>query len=176
MRMLVVAVLLAGGVGNAAHAQSALTYYDCDTPGGHFSMVRLDLGPEQKSISGVIRPLRLYGIKDWNPAAGIALNDGTREARISLGSAKPGKEMVDAGLPVAFAVTGGDMKVRKERQILLQADLGASVPFTLTANGSKVEFQIGERRGAVDVALVGKLEVALSCSTGNFHFEQLKQF
>ena len=170
------------GLSAEAQAQSALTYYDCDTSAGHFSSVLLDLGEGQTSISGVVRLVRAFRNRQWSPIAGVAIRDGRNEARLSLSATRVVPEAlrtkddaVIAGVIFNSLMSAGPLDASKAGTPISEIELGSSVAFTLTFNGNKVDYQIGGQSGSINIELVGKLEVMLSCSTGQFKFEQLKQ-
>jgi hypothetical protein len=152
----------------AGPAHAAPLSYDCDTAAGHFSELKqVQSGPDYR-ISGRISANELAMHKRWAPGANITVESADKAVRASLRILAPEQK---APLDVVLE-TRKDGKT--ETQTLGKIGLSQDLTFVVTVSGGQVRAEIGTMRGEAPTAIGAGASVSVVCSTGNFHFDDLR--
>ena len=151
-----------------APAGAAPLSYDCDTgPGRYSELKRTEPGPAY-SVSGRIAAIELGLHKRWLPSGQVVIEsaDGLRSARLQLVATTR-----QAPLDVVL-LTDRDGEAGTQR--LGQVGLNEALAFSMTVAGGRARVEIGTMRGEAEVDVGAAASVGVVCSTGNFHFEDLR--
>jgi hypothetical protein len=152
----------------AGSAQAAPFSYDCDTGAGRFSELKqVQAGPDYR-ISGRISANELAMHKRWAPGANLTIESADKKNRVSLRILAP---MQKAPLDVVLEISRDG---QKEEKALGQVGLSQELAFVLTVTGGQAHAEIGSMRGEGPIAIGSGASVSTVCSTGNFHFEDLR--
>lgn len=152
----------------AAPANAAPFSYDCDTGAGRFSELKqVQSGPDYR-LSGRISANELATHKRWAPGANITVESADKKTRASLRILAP---MQRAPLDVVLQITRDG---QSEEKALGQVGLSQDLAFILTVAGGQVRAEIGSMRSEAPIAIGSGASVSVVCSTGNFHFDDLR--
>jgi hypothetical protein len=165
-RILLLAMAAAAAVTGPANA--APMSYDCDTaPGRYSELKQTEPGPAYR-VSGRIAANELAMDKRWVPVGNIVIEsaDGKNGARLRLFA--PTRR---APLDVVLSTNIGD---KVETQTLGQVGLSQELAFSMTVADGRVKVEIGTMRGEAAIEMGAGASVGVTCSTGNFHFDDLR--
>ncbi|HEY5723037.1 MAG TPA: hypothetical protein VIT45_12015 [Allosphingosinicella sp.] len=152
----------------AGPAQAAPFSYDCDTGAGRFSELKqVQPGPDYR-ISGRISANELATHKRWAPGANLTIESADKSVRASLRILAPTRK---APLDVVLETTKDG---KTETQTLGRIGLSQDLAFVLAVAGGQVRAEIGSMRGDAPISIGAGGSVSTVCSTGNFHFEDLR--
>lgn len=163
--LLLATALLAGG-----GAEAPPLSYDCDTAEGAFSQLKqVQPGPSYR-ITGRISAHRLRQHDRWVPVATVRADaaDGTMEVALQLVA----PHRPDGPLDVFLVTRAG--KSEPEQKLLGHAEIGGELPFELAVDRGKVRARIGSLNGDAKASLGSGASVGVSCSTGEFLFNDLR--
>lgn len=142
--------------------------YDCDTGAGRFSELKqVQPGPAYR-ISGRIAANELGKHERWLPVGNINITSADNQTRAMLQITASERK---APLDVLLRVINGD---NDTSQTLGKVALSQELAFVLSVADGKVKVEIGDMRGEAQISMSGGASVAVGCSTGNFHFEDLR--
>jgi hypothetical protein len=150
-------------------AAAAALSYDCDTASGSFSELKQSQAGPSYRVSGRITARQLRVDKRWLPAGNVAIASADQKVfvMLKLSGLKRPKGPLEV---ILVNVDGG----RKTQQVLGQIGLNETLSFTLSVQGSTARAEIG-RMGGDTVAAIGPGgSVGITCSTGDFMFDDLK--
>jgi hypothetical protein len=149
-------------------AQAAPLSYDCDTTPGHYSELKqVQSGPAYR-ISGRIAANELASDKRWAPGANVTVESADEQNRAGFRLIAPTRK---APLDVVLSITKAG---KTETQTLGQIGLSEELAFVVTVAEGRVRVEIGTMRGEAPVDIGAGASVAVVCSTGNFHFNDLR--
>ena len=152
----------------AGPAQAAPFSYDCDTGAGRYSELKqVQTGPDYR-ISGRISANELARHERWAPGSNVTIESADGKSRASLRVMAPTRK---APLDVVLAITKDG---KTEEQRLGQIGLSQELAFVLTFADGRARAEIGTMRGEAPIAIGGGASVSVVCSTGNFHFNDLR--
>jgi hypothetical protein len=152
----------------AGSAQAAPLSYDCDTGAGRFSELKqVQPGPAYR-ISGRIAANELARHERWAPGSNITIESADEQNRVSLRILAP---MQKAPLDVVLEITKAG---KTETQALGRVGLSQELAFVLAFADGRVRAEIGTMRGEAPLAIGAGASVSVVCSTGNFHFNDLR--
>jgi hypothetical protein len=156
---LVVALLCIGATAGAATAK-----FDCDTAAKRFSQVDLPISVSHFRISGLVSSTLLRKNDEWAPKVSIYLSDGGEQ----LGGFSIFKQPAQPWT-VVLRYDG-----KESNPVATVAEL-SPIPFTLDVNASSgaVDLTFGANQYHRSGAAFAAQQLTLSCSSGNFLFDQL---
>jgi len=152
----------------ASAANAAPFSYDCDTGAGRFSELKQTHPGPQYRISGRMAANELGTDKRWAPVANVTIESADGQSRAMLRLMAPTRR---APLDVVLSITKAG---KTEVQTLGQVGLSEELTFVLTAAQGRARVEIGTMRGEAAIDVGGGASVAVVCSTGNFHFNDLR--
>jgi hypothetical protein len=167
-----VALLIAGSAGPAGSAGSAGSAgalplrFDCDTAEGNSSELRATQAGPSYRIRGQLTARLLRVHPRWQPTASVIVASADHKVVVALQMTAPKRP--EGPLDLFLSGPGGDDRPRIE---LGQAAIGEKLPFELVVAGGKATARIGDRRAEVAAAVGAGAQVSVSCSTGEFLFE-----
>jgi hypothetical protein len=166
IRSLLPILIAAVALPSAAHA--APMSYDCDTGPGRFSELKqVQPGPAYR-ISGRIAANELATDKRWAPVANVTVESSDAQSRAMLRLVAPTHK---APIAVVLSITKAG---KTDMQTLGQVGLGEELAFVLTVAEGRIRVEIGSMRGEAPIDVGPGASVSVVCSTGNFHFNDLR--
>ena len=152
----------------ASAADAAPLSYDCDTTPGHYSELKqVQSGPAYR-ISGRIAANELATDKRWAPGANVMIESADGQTRAGLRLLAPTRR---APLDVVLSITKAG---KTDVQTLGHVGLSEELAFVVTVAEGRARVEIGTMRGEAPVDIGAGASVAVVCSTGNFHFNDLR--
>jgi hypothetical protein len=166
MRMM----LLAGAVvaAWASPAPAAPLSYDCDSGAGRFSELKQTQPGPDYHISGRISANELGIHERWAPVGNIEIESADQKNRAMLQILAPARK---APLDVVLRTWNGE---KVATQTLGQVGLNEDVTFSMAVGDGRVKVEFGTMRGEARVEMAAGANVGVGCSTGNYHFEDLR--
>ena len=166
MKCLLPALAAFAALTGPAHA--APFSYDCDTGGGRFSELKqTQSGPDYR-VSGKISANELGRHERWAPGSNVTIESADGKTRASLRVLAPTRK---APLDVVLAITKDG---KTEEQTLGQVGLSQELAFVMSVADGRARAEIGTMRGEAPIAVGTGASVSVVCSTGNFHFDDLR--
>jgi len=171
-----VAILgMAAGAGAAETASPgpALGPYefDCEGPEGGLSTWSGPLPGARATITGTLQLVRALTHKVYIPAGTIALSEGKPDSEVALGFAaypqKPGR------IDVQVAIGTGD-KSRPRYVAVASLAAEGKARFTLRFREGMLQVEAAGTSKEIAVPHLKPTRLALSCSTGEFLFEDVR--
>jgi len=144
-------------------------YYDCDTPGGHFSEWNRTVAQSAIDIHGFVQVIEPRQDAHWVPAANIVLYaaDKTKSVALSFIMPRFDAEQIQPTLKNYINSSTDDTipsLAWKSGPIPFDVTLSKEGVFTITTDSESRSQSIGNFRPAT---------FALSCSTGQFKFTKV---
>jgi hypothetical protein len=140
--------------------------YDCDVPAGHFSSIKTQVSLPIE-VSGRVTPLVLRP-GDYLPVGNVSIRSGDNQG-VGLKVIAFNTSMTS--LIVAFV----DSKTPDHLMAMAKVDMSDSVSFRLTVSESgQGTLKVGQSEHAFEVDLAAPTELSISCSTGQFEFNELE--
>jgi hypothetical protein len=159
---------LAAFAATACSANAAPLLYDCDSAPGRLSVLEtVQPGPSYR-VSGRISANELVKHQRWAPTGSASIESADEQDRIMLQLSAPEQK---APLQVVLRTTN---KGKVSTQTLGQVGLEQDLAFSVTVADGRAKVEIGTMRGEAAVDLGAGAKVGVSCTTGNFHFEDLR--
>jgi hypothetical protein len=152
----------------ASAAQAAPLSYDCDTTPGHYSELKQVQSGPAYLISGRIAANELATDKRWAPGANVTIESADGQNRAGLRLLAPTRM---APLDVVLSITKAG---KTEVQTLGHVGLSEELAFVVTVAEGRARVEIGTMRGEAPIDIGAGASVAVVCSTGNFHFNDLQ--
>jgi hypothetical protein len=147
-------------------ANAAPIDYDCDVPGGNFSSIKTDVSLPIE-VSGRITPLVLRS-GDFLPVGNVSISSGDRQG---VGLKVISFDPSISSLIVAFV----DSKAPDHLVAMAKVDISHSVSFRLTVSETgQGKLKVDQSEYAFDVDPTLPAELSISCSTGQFKFNELE--
>lgn len=149
--------------------------YDCDTPAGHFSKMRVSQPPTIKRVSGVLQANARYRDATYAPVAQARLvsDDLMTWVGIKLQAERPEKNIDNEASPLTLFLAsrvGTDAVIQENIGSL---KVGQPMPFSIELSEGKIIFKIGEIVRSMDTNLGIKKAIELTCSSGDFDFHAI---
>lgn len=167
----IVAVLV--GVATTDHAHAGAIEYDCDTPVGHYSDIKIEQSGPTYMFRGTISAKVLLPGKTYAPVANARIGsvDGKQSVGIRMVTSRPSTEVTDGDVFLMFWPEEKNGKNEPFGKMPMNTD----VPFEIVTDGkgtAKVTFAGVER--TLPFKVDGALRASASCSTGQFTFKSLE--
>ncbi|MEL6238034.1 MAG: hypothetical protein AAFQ90_05510 [Pseudomonadota bacterium] len=154
---------------NASAASANTARFACDTAEGRVSEFRVPIKASRFTLSGTIKPALFRGDDKWLPTAVVQLKNRETGNAMIMSLTAPSGEAPGAMVSVQQK-TGGETK----RSDVGTLAVGNLVNFTIVYNrGAQNRFVIGEQPIVSQGDLGTAFDLSLSCSTGDFVFEEL---
>jgi hypothetical protein len=156
---------LALGASQAAVPQTLS--FNCDAVPGE--VTAMDQGPlaSATSISGSFRAVQARHDNNVSPVATVKLASDKDFVALQITPIEPNSSTF-----LVF-VRNGDAK-EEERTLLGQAELNQPVPFRVARNGKQVEVAAAGQSLSLRQSFRGAPSLGVSCSTGQFLFENVE--
>lgn len=144
--------------------------FDCEGPEGGVSTWSGPMPGASATITGTLRLVRTLTHKVYIPAGTISLSEGKPDVEVALGFVaypqKPGR------LDAQVAIGTGD-KSRPRYVAITSLAAEGKIRFTLRFRDGMLQVDTGGTSKEVAIPHLKPTRVALSCSTGEFHFEDV---
>ena len=142
-------------------------YYDCDTPGGKYSEIKVGQADSAHRVRGTITPLALRPANGWLPTATVFVRSQDKEDFASV------QLMGSSGKTLAVTVDVGENgRVRTAEIGRIGVKDGVSFDLYLPASGQAFA-EVSGTRIPLGINPGPGATVSVTCSSGHFRFDPL---
>ena len=161
------AAILATGA--SAPVQAEPMRFACDAPSGRVTGFQIPVDAKRFRIVGTVKPAAFRPHESFTPTATVELRARGSNNKMVMQLVAPSAQAAGANLTLR-QINGSDDKSSPVGNLAI----GKVVNFGIIYNeGGENQFLVGEQVFTSQGSLSGQMELAVSCSTGDFVFEQL---